>query len=143
GRGVETRASAGGEAEAAPIEAHLDRGASPGPARPDAVVDVECHPLRWRDGAVESVLLRVVDATPRLRLEARVEARLARAGAHEAIARLAGGVAHDFNNLLTAVIGSAEAALARRPEEEVAVELRQILDGARRGAALVGRLLAF
>ena len=143
GRSVETRASADGEAEAAPIEAHLDRGGNPGPAGPDAVVDVQCHPLRWRDGAVEGVVLRVVDATPRLRLEARVEARLARAGAHEAIARLAGGVAHDFNNLLTAVIGSAEAALARRPEEEVAVELQQILDGARRGAALVGRLLAF
>ncbi|WP_188898816.1 PAS domain-containing sensor histidine kinase [Caldovatus sediminis] len=134
GRGAPGSTAAG---EPAPLEVRLDR--APGADGANTAVEVACRPLRGRDGVVEGVLLRVIDATPRLRLQA----GLARAGAHEAIARLAGGVAHDFNNLLTAVIGGAETALARRPEEAVAAELHHILDGARRGAALVGRLLAF
>jgi two-component system cell cycle sensor histidine kinase/response regulator CckA len=123
--------------EPAPLEARLERASGADGA--DTIVEVACRPLRGRDGGVEGILLRFIDATPRLRLQA----GLARAGAHEAIVRLAGGVAHDFNNLLTAVIGSAETALAHQPEAAVAAELHHILDGARRGAALVGRLLAF
>ncbi|NKC33677.1 ATP-binding protein [Falsiroseomonas selenitidurans] len=61
----------------------------------------------------------------------------------QAVGALAGGIAHDFNNLLTAIAGSAEAALARTPQGSAAPELRQVLESAGRGAALVRQLLAF
>jgi len=60
-----------------------------------------------------------------------------------AVGALAGGIAHDFNNLLTAIAGSAEAALSRAPGNDAAAELRQVMESAGRGAALVKQLLAF
>lgn len=61
----------------------------------------------------------------------------------QAVGALAGGIAHDFNNLLTAIAGSAEAAMARAPDCTAAPELRQVMESAGRGAALVRQLLAF
>jgi two-component system cell cycle sensor histidine kinase/response regulator CckA len=61
----------------------------------------------------------------------------------QTVGALAGGIAHDFNNLLTAISGSAEAALARDPAGDAAPELRQVMESAGRGAALVRQLLAF
>ncbi|WP_170984809.1 ATP-binding protein [Roseomonas sp. AR75] len=61
----------------------------------------------------------------------------------QAVGALAGGIAHDFNNLLTAIAGSAEAALSRDPDGDAAPELRQVMESAGRGAALVRQLLAF
>lgn len=61
----------------------------------------------------------------------------------QAVGALAGGIAHDFNNLLSAITGSAEAALARAPDGAAAPELRQVMESAGRGAALVRQLLAF
>jgi two-component system cell cycle sensor histidine kinase/response regulator CckA len=61
----------------------------------------------------------------------------------QAVGALAGGIAHDFNNLLTAISGSAESALQREPEGAAAPELRQVMESAQRGAALVKQLLAF
>jgi two-component system cell cycle sensor histidine kinase/response regulator CckA len=61
----------------------------------------------------------------------------------QAVGWLAGGIAHDFNNLLTAISGSAESALARDPDSDAAPELRQVMESAGRGAALVRQLLAF
>ncbi len=62
----------------------------------------------------------------------------------QAVGQLTGGLAHDFNNLLTIIIGNLALAAEQdggghrsRPLVEAA------LDGARRGAALVRRLLAF
>jgi PAS domain S-box-containing protein len=62
----------------------------------------------------------------------------------EAVGQLTGGVAHDFNNLLTAILGSLE--IARK--KAVAVpEIVSLIDnaitGAKRGASLTQRLLAF
>jgi len=62
----------------------------------------------------------------------------------EMIGQLTGGVAHDFNNLLMVVLGSLE--LLRKHIPGDAKGLRLIdgaLQGARRGAALTQRLLAF
>jgi two-component system cell cycle sensor histidine kinase/response regulator CckA len=82
-----------------------------------------------------------------LRISARAaqgpEAMLAAAERQRAVGALAGGIAHDFNNILGAIACGAEAALAREPSAEVAAELRQILDSAGRGAALVRQILAF
>ena len=63
----------------------------------------------------------------------------------EAIGQLTGGVAHDFNNLLAAVLGSLELLRRRLPEGDR--KTFQLLDnavqGAKRGAALTQRMLAF
>jgi PAS domain S-box-containing protein len=62
----------------------------------------------------------------------------------EAIGQLTGGIAHDFNNLLMAVLGSLELMRKRLPDD---ARLRSLLEnaveGARRGAMLTNRLLAF
>jgi PAS domain S-box-containing protein len=62
----------------------------------------------------------------------------------EAIGQLTGGVAHDFNNLLTAVIGSLEMLRKRLPDDPRSVQLLDnAIEGARRGASLTQRMLAF
>ncbi|WP_407525647.1 response regulator [Methylobacterium oryzisoli] len=63
----------------------------------------------------------------------------------DTIGQLTGGVAHDFNNLLMAVLGSLEL-LEKRLDPEDARAHRLVdnaVQGARRGAALTQRLLAF
>jgi signal transduction histidine kinase/ActR/RegA family two-component response regulator len=74
----------------------------------------------------------------------RAQAALLQAQKIEALGQLVGGVAHDFNNLLMAVIGNLDR-LSRRMGEDA--RLRRLLDGAiegaRRGATLTQRLLAF
>lgn len=62
----------------------------------------------------------------------------------EAIGQLTGGVAHDFNNLLMAVLGNLE--LLRKHVGDDAKAIRLIdgaQQGAKRGASLTQRLLAF
>nr|WP_314092887.1 ATP-binding protein [uncultured Shinella sp.] len=74
----------------------------------------------------------------------RAEAQLRQAQKMEAIGQLTGGVAHDFNNLLMAVLGNLE--LLRKHADGDAKATRLIegaLQGARRGASLTQRLLAF
>lgn len=61
----------------------------------------------------------------------------------EMIGQLTGGVAHDFNNLLMAVMGNLEL-LRKQVRDEKLVRLADgALQGARRGASLTQRLLAF
>jgi PAS domain S-box-containing protein len=74
----------------------------------------------------------------------RAEEQLRQAQKMEAIGQLTGGVAHDFNNLLMAVLGNLE--LLRKHLDGDAKAVRLIdgaLQGARRGASLTQRLLAF
>lgn len=62
----------------------------------------------------------------------------------ESIGQLTGGVAHDFNNLLMAVLGNLEVLRRHVARDERAVRLIEgALEGARRGASLTQRLLAF
>jgi PAS domain S-box-containing protein len=62
----------------------------------------------------------------------------------DAVGQLTGGVAHDFNNLLMAILGSLELLKKRMPADP---NLLRLLDnavlGARRGATLTQRMLAF
>ena len=76
---------------------------------------------------------------------AQLEARLRQAEKLEALGQLSGGVAHDFNNLLVAIQGYGELALGRleRGEDGVADDIREVLVGADRAAALTRQLLAF
>ena len=74
----------------------------------------------------------------------RAQAALLQAQKIEALGQLVGGVAHDFNNLLMAVIGNLDL-LSKKMGEDA--RLHRLLDGAmegaRRGATLTQRLLAF
>jgi signal transduction histidine kinase/CheY-like chemotaxis protein len=74
----------------------------------------------------------------------RAQAALMQAQKLETMGQLVGGVAHDFNNLLMAVIGNLEL-LAKRIDHDPrqARLLRGAMEGARRGATLTQRLLAF
>jgi len=62
----------------------------------------------------------------------------------DAVGQLTGGVAHDFNNLLMAILGSLELLKKRLPDDP---NLSRLVDnamlGARRGATLTQRMLAF
>ncbi len=64
----------------------------------------------------------------------------------EAVGQLTGGIAHDFNNLLAGISGSLELLERRLGEGRLDCVDRYIgaaQSGARRGAALIQRLLAF
>jgi PAS domain S-box-containing protein len=62
----------------------------------------------------------------------------------EAIGQLTGGIAHDFNNLLMAILGSLEMAQKRLPDDpQVNRLLANAVQGAKRGATLTQRMLAF
>jgi PAS domain S-box-containing protein len=62
----------------------------------------------------------------------------------EAIGQLTGGLAHDFNNLLMAVLGSLELMRKRMPADSPQLRLLDnAIMGARRGATLTQRMLAF
>ena len=74
----------------------------------------------------------------------RAEQQLRQSQKMEAIGQLTGGVAHDFNNLLMAVLGNLE--LLRKHVGDDAKAIRLIdgaQQGAKRGASLTQRLLAF
>lgn len=75
---------------------------------------------------------------------ARAQQELFQAQKMEAVGQLTGGVAHDFNNLLMAVLGSLEIARKRAVAGEPMLDLiDNAISGARRGASLTHRLLAF
>lgn len=74
----------------------------------------------------------------------KAEEQLRQALKMEAIGQLTGGVAHDFNNLLMAVMGNLELLAKHVSGDERAMRLIDgALKGAKRGASLTQRLLAF
>jgi signal transduction histidine kinase len=74
----------------------------------------------------------------------RAQAALMQAQKVETMGQLVGGVAHDFNNLLMAVIGNLDLLRKHIPEDARQIRLLQgAMEGARRGATLTQRLLAF
>jgi PAS domain S-box-containing protein len=74
----------------------------------------------------------------------RAEERLRQAQKMEAIGQLTGGVAHDFNNLLMAVLSNLELLRKNMPDDPKTARLISgALQGAKRGAAVTQRLLAF
>lgn len=73
----------------------------------------------------------------------RAEEALRQVQKMEMIGQLTGGVAHDFNNLLMAVMGNLELLRKQVQDERLARLADGALRGARRGASLTQRLLAF
>lgn len=72
------------------------------------------------------------------------EAKLRQAQKMEAVGQFTGGAAHDFNNLLSAILGSLQLLRRRLPNDQ---RMLALLDnavlGAKRGASLTQRMLAF
>ena len=72
------------------------------------------------------------------------EARLRQAQKMEAVGQFTGGAAHDFNNLLMAVLSSLELLRKRLPDDPKYLSLLDnAFQGAKRGASLTQRMLAF
>lgn len=79
-----------------------------------------------------------------IRQREKAEEQLRQSQKMETIGQLTGGVAHDFNNLLMAVLGNLDLLRKYLPPDPRAERLLDgALQGARRGAALTQRLLAF
>ena len=96
--------------------------------------------LRDEDGRFAGATFLADDITDRLR----AEDALRQAQKLESLGVLAGGIAHDFNNLLTAILGNAEMALKRAPEDPALREsLQRIEATTQRGADLARQLLAY
>jgi len=104
------------------------------------------HPL-WNAGVLVGFAKITRDVTDRKETQrALEEAReaLFQSQKSEAIGQLTGGIAHDFNNLLTAVLGSLELLRKRLPDDRRMLRLiDNAVAGAKRGAALTQRMLAF
>jgi signal transduction histidine kinase len=87
-------------------------------------------------------------ATSQVREESQLretaQAALAQAQKVETVGQLVGGVAHDFNNLLMAIIGNLDLlSKGVGPDPRLNRLLTGAMEGARRGATLTQRLLAF
>ena len=96
----------------------------------------------------ETLERRVEERTEALKAEIAqrqdTEQKLLQSQKLEAIGQLTGGVAHDFNNLLMAVLGNLDLARKHAADDPRLTRLIDgALQGARRGASLTQRLLAF
>ncbi len=92
----------------------------------------------------QRVVERTADLTAEMATREAVQEQLRQAQKIEVMGQLVGGVAHDFNNLLMVVLGNLDL-LSRRvpPDPRVQRLIDGAMQGARRGAALTQRLLAF
>ncbi len=91
------------------------------------------------DSGIGAIGLIARDLRERMRMEE--ELRLAQR--MEALGRLAGGIAHDFNNLLTVIMGYTSLALDGELSEPLRQNVGEVLQAARRAAAITDRLRAF
>jgi PAS domain S-box-containing protein len=108
---------------------------------------VVIDPIRGEDGEVLGFAKITRDITERRDAQRALEKAqevFFQSQKMDAIGQLTGGIAHDFNNLLSAVLGSLDLLRKRLPDD---AKSRRLLDnalqGARRGAALTQRMLAF
>ena len=92
---------------------------------------------RTEDGGVVGVWTDITELKRR-------EQQLAQAQKMEALGQLTGGIAHDFNNLLAVVLGNLELLQSQTSNDNRFTRyIERSIAGARRGAALTQRLLAF
>ncbi len=109
--------------------------------------NVVIDPIRDDDGHLRGFTKITRDLTERKIAEDALEQsreQIFQAQKMEAIGQLTGGVAHDFNNILSAISGSLEIAMRRIEQGEDPLPfLHNAMHGARRGATLTQRLLAF
>lgn len=102
--------------------------------------DATISPVRDASGSAVGYLSFQRDVTREIELET----QLAMSQKLEAVGRLAAGVAHDFNNILTVITAGAQLSLdPAATVEEIRADLQEMVNAARRGAALSRQLLAF
>ena len=106
----------------------------------DAIHDDEGHVIGSRQGDS-----RDLTGEKRTNANWRVRETLFQTRETDAIGQLTGGIAHDFNNLLMATLSSLELLSKRIPDDDpFSVRLLgNAIEGARRGATLTQRMLAF
>ena len=75
--------------------------------------DIKACPVFDEQGKISSIVELRTDISDRILLEE----QFFQAQKMEAIGRLAGGVAHDFNNMLSVILGFAELAKVKAPED--------------------------
>jgi signal transduction histidine kinase len=113
-----------------------------------AYLEAQLHVAEELEHLVAQRTAALEEANDRLRAEseqrALAQVALLQAQKIETIGQLVGGVAHDFNNLLAAIIGNLDL-LAKRIGDDARQNrlLAGAMEGARRGATLTQRLLAF
>jgi len=96
--------------------------------------------VRNQEGEIVGTLSSGEDITERTNLEA----HLRQSQKMEVIGQLAGGVAHDFNNLLTGLMGHAQLAGYKLPEDHSAHEdMEEVVRISQRAAELTTSLLAY
>ncbi len=100
---------------------------------------VSAAAIEARPGEPPSTGIIARDLRDRLRLEE----ELRHSQRQEALGRLAGGIAHDFNNLLTVIMGYSSLALTEKLSDSMRLNIGEILNAARRAAAITDRLRAF
>jgi PAS domain S-box-containing protein len=109
--------------------------------------NVIIDPIRAEDGTLIGFAKITRDTTEKRQSQEaleRAQRELFQAQKMEAVGQLTGGVAHDFNNLLMAILGSLEIAKKRALAGQNNTDLiENAIQGAKRGAALTQRLLAF
>jgi signal transduction histidine kinase/FixJ family two-component response regulator len=92
----------------------------------------------------ERVEERTRQLKEQIEMREKAQVQLLQSQKMESVGQLTGGIAHDFNNLLMAVMGSLEILKKRLPPD---AGLRRLVDGAmqgaKRGASLTQRMLAF
>jgi PAS domain S-box-containing protein len=94
-----------------------------------------------RTAELETAHASVLDE---IRQREKAEEQLRQVQKMETIGQISGGVAHDFNNLLMAILGNLELLRKCVPDTPKAARfIDGALQGAKRGAALTQRLLAF
>ena len=113
-----------------------------------AYLEAQQHAAEELERLVAERTAALEEANDRLRAESerreRAQAALLQAQKIETMGQLVGGVAHDFNNLLMAVIGNLDLLAKRIGDDPRKTRLLEgALEGARRGATLTQRLLAF
>ncbi|HLB36588.1 MAG TPA: ATP-binding protein, partial [Gemmatimonadales bacterium] len=97
--------------------------------------------VRGETGTLEAFEMIVENVTEQHTLEA----QLRQAQKMEAVGQLTGGIAHDFNNLLTVILANADLIAKSLPPDatELRADIEDLQGAARRGAAMVRKLLAF
>ena len=97
--------------------------------------------IRGSDGETLGLEVFAEDVTERELLEE----QLRQSQKMEVVGQLTGGIAHDFNNILTVILASAKLLRSSMPpdERDMQLNLEELESAARRGAALVKRLLGF
>jgi signal transduction histidine kinase/ActR/RegA family two-component response regulator len=98
--------------------------------------------VRERTEALEAANRSLVDEAAS---RAAAEAQIRQLQKMEAVGQLTGGIAHDFNNMLAIVVGSLDIATRSLTTDPQKAErfIGNAMEGARRGAQLTSRLLAF